>query len=223
MSGILDIENRTENWKTSYSFSPMFDGKSYKFAEMLVGSTEFQPHEVGLELFWKGVRYYRHSKDIPRRDLDLKVKEAYDLNFVDLRRDILDFQGFAGLTAAHYESTGDDAASKLTNNLLGTEIDVVLESPDHLFIGEVKHEWTFGADGRLVLVHQLVRQFVAATILMRLVGDDKKVVPFVVGDNIDQLKKTSQVRFVIDQCWLKESNVLDWSDVKRAYVVQSFI
>ena len=127
MSGILGIENRTENWRTTVYFSPMFSGKSYKFAEVLGATPAFPPAAVRIELFWKGVRDYRHSKDIPRRDLDLKVKEAYDLNFVGLRRDILDFQGFAGLTAAHYESTGDDAASKLTNNLLGTEIDVVLE------------------------------------------------------------------------------------------------
>ena len=46
------------------------------------------------------------------------------------------------------------------NSLLGTEVDVVLETPKHLFIGEVKHESTFEADGKLVLVHQLMRQYV---------------------------------------------------------------
>ena len=82
-------------------------------------------------------------------------------------------------------------------------------SSKHLFIGEVKHESTFGADGKLVLVHQLVRQHVTATILLQIAGEHKEVIPFVVGDSTNYLKKTSQVRFMIDQHWLKESNVLD--------------
>lgn len=196
MSGILDIENRTENWKTACSFSPMFNKKSYKFAEVLGDSPGFEPHEVRLELFWKGVRDYRHSKGISVGDLERKVIEAYDKKFQDLRRKIVDSKYFAELAAANYESSGNGVANKLTNNLLGTEIDVVLESPHHIFIGEVKHESTFGADGRLVLVHQLVRQFVTATILMTLVGDDRKLVPFVVGDAKDKLKKALQVRFM---------------------------
>ena len=77
-------------------------------------------------------------------------------------------------------------------------------------------ESTFVADGKLVLVHQLIRQYVTATILLQLVGDRKEVTPFVVGDNTDYLKKTSQVRFMIDQCWLRQTNILDWEDIKRA-------
>ena len=77
-------------------------------------------------------------------------------------------------------------------------------------------ESTFVADGKLVLVHQLIRQYVTATILLQLVGDRKEVIPFVVGDNTDYLKKTSQVRFMIDQCWLRQTNILDWEDIKRA-------
>ena len=118
-----------------------------------------------------------------------------------------------------YEPGGENGESRLTNNVLGAEIDVVLETPDDLFIGEVKHEYAFGADGKLVLVHQLIRQFATATILLRLAGKDKEVVPFVVGDSADYLKKTSQVRFMIFQGWLKEANVLNWEDIGRAQVV----
>ena len=123
------------------------------------------------------------------------------------------------MEGGHYVSDGERAESRLTNNLLGTEIDVVLETPKHLFIGEVKHESTFGADGKLVLVHQLVRQYVTATILLQIAGEHKEVIPFVVGDNTDYLKKTSQVRFMISQGWLSQANVLDWGDVKRAQVL----
>ena len=145
--------------------------------------------------------------------------EAYDRNFSSLRGDVLGFQEFAELEGGHYVSDGERAESRLTNNLLGTEIDVVLETPKHLFIGEVKHGSTFGADGKLVLVHQLIRQYVTATILLQIAGEHKEVIPFVVGDSTDYLKKTSQVRFMIRQGWLSQANVLDWGDVKRAQVL----
>ena len=142
--------------------------------------------------------------------------ESYNQNFSNLRRDVLASDNFWELQDDHYVSSGDSAASRLTNNLLGTEVDVVLETPKHLFIGEVKHESSFGADGKLVLVHQLIRQYVTATILLQLVGARKEVIPFVVGDDTDYLKKTSQVRFMVDQCWLRQTNILDWEDIKRA-------
>jgi len=40
------------------------------------------------------------------------------------------------------------------------------------------------------------------------------VIPLVVGDRVEYLKKTSQVKFMINQGWLKETNVLDWEQVK---------
>ena len=209
MSGILGIENRTENWRTTVYFSPMFSEKSYKFAEVLGATPAFSPAAVRIELFWKGIRDYRHREGISRKDLERKVVEAYDRNFSNLRGDVLGFQEFAELEGGHYVSDGERAESRLTNNLLGTEIDVVLETPKHLFIGEVKHESTFGADGKLVLVHQLVRQYVTATILLQIAGENKEVIPFVVGDSTDYLKKTSQVRFMISQGWLSQANVLD--------------
>ena len=46
-----------------------------------------------------------------------------------------------------------------------------------------------------------------------------RVIPFVVGDSTDYLKKTSQVRFMISQGWLSQANVLDWGDVERAQVL----
>ena len=219
MSGILGIENRTENWRTTVYFSPMFSGKSYKFAGALGATPAFPSAAVRIELFWKGIRDYRHREGISRKDLERKVVEAYDRNFSNLRGDVLGFQEFAELEGGHYVSDGERAESRLTNNLLGTEIDVVLETPKHLFIGEVKHESTFGADGKLVLVHQLIRQYVTATILLQIAGENKEVIPFVVGDSTDYLKKTSQVRFMISQGWLSQANVLDWGDVKRAQVL----
>ena len=216
MSGILGIENRTENWKTTVYFSQMFGGKSHRLAEILGATPELPPGEVKLELFWKGVRDYRYQEGLSRRELEVRVVKSYNQSFHNLRRDVLASQEFLELQDDHYVSSGDSAASRLTNNLLGTEIDVVLETPNHLFIGEVKHESTLGADGKLVLVHQLIRQYVTATILLQLVGDHKEVIPFVVGDDTDYLKRNSQIRFMINQGWLRQTNILDWKDIKRA-------
>ena len=180
-------------WNTAVYFSPMFGGKSQRLAEMLGATPELPPDEVRLELFWKGIRDYRYREGLSRRELEGRVVESYNQNFSNLRRDVLASDNFWELQDDHYVSSGDSAASRLTNNLLGTEIDVVLETPNHLFIGEVKHESTLGADGKLVLVHQLIRQYVTATILLQLVGDHKEVIPFVVGDDTDYLKRTPRL------------------------------
>ncbi len=183
----------------------------------MLGATPGLPaSEVKIELFWKGTRDYRYQEGLSRRELEVRVLKSYNQSFPDLRKDVLSSQEFWELQDDHYVSSGDSTAGRLTNNLLGTEIDVVLETPDHLFIGEVKHESTFGADGKLVLVHQLIRQYVTATILLQLVGDRKEVIPFVVGDDTDYLQRNSQVRFMIDQGWLRQTNILDWEDIKRA-------
>ena len=218
MSSILAIENRTENWRTSVYFSPMFAGKSYKFAEILGDATEFLPDEVEIELFWSGIRDYRYREGLSKNDLEGRVVETYDKKFSELRTHVLAFSGFSELKEYHYISSGEKAARGLTNNLIGTELDVVLETPKQLFIGEAKHKSTFGARGKLVLVHQLIRQYVAANILLELTGVDKEIVPFVVGGSTDYLKKTSQVRFMISQGWLSQKNILDWEDVKRTQI-----
>ena len=172
-----------------------------------------ESNDVKIELFWKGMRDYFYREGLSREELVQRAADLYDRNFSNLRQEVMAFQEFRALKEDHYTST-PETANRLTNSLLGTEVDVVLETPKHLFIGEVKHESTFGADGKLVLVHQLMRQYVTATILLQLSGEYKAVIPLVVGDRVEYLKKTSQVKFMINQGWLKETNVLDWEQVK---------
>ena len=50
-----------------------------------------------------------------------------------------------------------------------------------------------------------------AKILVDLAKTGKEVVVFVVGFNENRL----QVQFMIKQGWMKASNVLSWSDIKR--------
>ena len=96
------------------------------------------------------------------------------------------------------------------NNLTNTEIDVVLQTPECLLIGEAKGEADLDGTGNLILVHQLVRQYVMAWMLVVLTGFNKKVIPFVVGVNKEQV----QVQFMMDQGWLNPGNILSWKDIK---------
>ena len=70
-------------------------------------------------------------------------------------------------------------------------------------------------------MHQLIRQYVMAKTLMdRLESDGlakKNVIPFVVGDDVGSLKKRRQVEFMLNQCWLKEKNILSWNEIQKLH------
>ena len=207
--GILKIRNRTENWKTAHDFAPLFrdaEGRR-RLAERLLGKPVRS--EVSLELFWFGMRDYVH--ECPEAGDPDGLAERYGRLFPDLRKQAEGFGQFNKLSERHY-AVADKA--KLASNLLHTEIDIVLESQRHLFIGEAKDESNFGADGRNVLVHQLVRQYVMAAILLDLKGSKKQIVPFVVGEDKDQLRRIKQVEFMVAQEWMSRDNVLGWDDVR---------
>ena len=218
---ILGIENRSENWKTALHFSPLFGGNGVRLIERLGESPRPRPDDVKLELFWKGMRDFLHRDSEKKEPARGQLKEAARGQFVDLylrlfpdlRTDIEKFGAFRNLKPHNYDVSTDERMAKLFDNLFNTEIDVVLETPDKLFIGEAKHEMGFGANSNLILVHQLMRQYVTATILIEFSNNQKEVVPFVVCDSVKKFLKTSQVRFMISQGWLKENNVLGWDKV----------
>lgn len=215
---ILGINNRTENWKTARHFHPFFGDESVELAERLGEPEETARGKVHLELYWKGMRDHLHKQK--RKIADGDFAESYTCRFAGLRKSVEDFTisgspGFQELNDCNYDVSRKDRMAKLRNNLINTEIDIVLESPDHLYIGEAKHEMSFGADGSLILVHQLIRQYVMAKILLDIRGCTRDVVPFVVGDNAERLKKNRQVAFMICQGWMEKDNVLEWDDVKE--------
>ena len=213
--GILGISNRTENWKTAEHFYGLSKPGRGRLVEKL---SRIPPAgEIKLELFWYGMRDYIHQYDGGAEEVLAKVADIYSHKFSNLRGHIEKSKHrFGALKPHNYKGTPKNE-EKLLSNLLHTEIDVVLETSDHLFIGEAKDESKFGADGKHVLVHQLIRQYVTAKVLVCLKGKEKKVVPFIVGDKckLDSIKRTSQVRFMIDQCWLKECNILSWDYIKE--------
>ena len=208
--GILGIENRTENWKTSRYFAPLFGEKATHLAERL------GEDGVRLELFWTGMRdYINEPPDGASAPTPQNLAERYGYLFPDLRERIERFDGFRELREDNYRVSNPSQKERLYNNLLHTEIDIVLETPSYLFIGEAKHESDFGAEGSSILVHQLIRQHVMATILIDCLESKKSVVHFVVGDDKEQLNKFDQVKFMMEQDWLPERNVLSWDDIKE--------
>ena len=205
--GVLGIENRTENWKTAQ----LLRGRSEAGLARRLGEPDATPaDDIRIELFWYGVR------DSGRLNHHHCSIERYHSQFADLRQQICDFkeQPFRTLKSHNYVVSRETEEDFL-NNLRNTEIDIVLETPERLFIGEAKHESGFGGDGKLILVHQLIRQFVTVTILLDLLDKTKEVVPFVVADadKLDSVKNTAQVKFMIDRGWLKAENVLSWQEI----------
>lgn len=235
--GILGITNRSENWKTAQSFAPFFecDSARTRLAKRLLGplknGREVELGTVKIELFWKGMRDHIQVKDanhkfkehaLSRRRKDLA--ERYTSLFPDLRCDIKKYIEQSGspmsLQTHNYNPIEDD--EEFYNNLRNTEIDIVLATSKYLFVGEAKHESSFDVKYKYVLMHQLIRQYVMARILVSCRDPRVEVVPFVVADNPAELKKPHrnlkhihQISFMLDHCLLKEENILSWDSIGK--------
>jgi hypothetical protein len=87
-----------------------------------------------------------------------------------------------------------------------------------MLIGEVKHTQTFGADSKLIIVHQLVRQYIMASILAEELSQHKNekciVIPFVIADS--NAIKTGQVKLLQYLGWLNINNLLPWSFIDQS-------
>lgn len=227
--GILCIQNRTENWKTALSFSPFFQEESRRhLVQTLALDPDYQPAYSKLELFWRGMRDHLHKyheeKVTEAKDLAFRYRIHFSSATMNLRETVKKFEcsrrsNFGSVSnAQNYCAEGYE--KKLYSNLLNTEIDIVLETPEYLFIGEAKAEMDFGADGNLVLIHQLIRQYVMATLLVdRLAQKDsrykREVVPFLVGQDKQALKDKCQVEFMMSQGWIDEARILSWEEIEN--------
>lgn len=214
---ILGSENHTENWMTARTFAPLLrdDGLRRRFAGQLLDEPLPGSADVSIELFWRGMRDYVHQ--CPEAGDPDDLAQRYARLFPDLREQVGKFGRFRRLRE-HAYAASDKAG--LARNVKGAEIDIVLETPGCLLIGEAKNEDEFDTNGKDVLVHQLVRQYVTAAILLDLmrhkkkIEGEKRIVPFVVGGDKDRLHRKEQVRFMIAQEWMRAENVLDWGDVR---------
>lgn len=203
--GILGIRNRTENWKTARYFAPFFGHGAKKLAKYLSG----EPIEssVRLELYWKGMRDFLDGRDENKWKAEIAERFRDSKLFGNLRERVLDFVGFQALKDHNYTAETEG----LYGNLYHTEIDIVLESQHALFIGEAKGEMSLSADSKLVLVHQLIRQYVMANILVDIIGVQKCVVPFVVGCD----ERQHQIQFMVGQGWMKKRHILRWDQIEQ--------
>jgi len=231
---ILEIPNRTENWLTARTFAAVIAGvRQNELATQIIGNAKgiqlsFRQDEVQLELYWKGFRDYCKLKGKTRNNKAFRRKttDRYQELFPNLRERIEGYdkrveagQPSLNLKEPHNYRASDDKSSRwLYNNLLNTEIDIVLSAPGYLLIGEAKHEETFGADSKHVLVHQLVRQYVMASIVADMVDSDQQreskteVIPFIVGDKVT---KTAQVQLLQSMEMLHPDNVISWDQLKQ--------
>lgn len=230
---ILGIENRTENWRTAYEFAPLFTKRQARLGlvnQLLKPYGKEEEGCVSLELYWKGLRDYLYCKQGAKNkkltdEIIQSMAQKYVKLFPDLRNTVEEYRTqdnrdtystFAELDEQNYlVAERGKSKSVLANNLYNTEVDIVLESPNFLFLGEAKHESSFSSDKEHILVHQLIRQYVMASVLLDCLGCGKTVVPFVVGGDASRLKRNSQVDFMIWKCWMSKRNVLSWSDISK--------
>ena len=226
--GILGIENRTENWKTARVFSPFFEDSAacYRLAEKIDAPPSNPSSETRFELYWKGMRDYINSPldgaSAPTRQ---DLAECYNCLFPGLRDEIEKSGRFPKLQDHNYRASSEDTKKRLCrqrrlyNNLFYTEIDIVLETPNRLFVGEAKLESKLAGKGHYILVHQLIRQHVMEKILIDICDSKqeikKEVAHFLVGDKdeLNELNNSAQVKFMKEQGWLKK--VLSWDDITK--------
>ena len=218
---ILGITNRTENWKTATYFAPLFGHASARVARRLLPDAQeqaaLQPSDVRLELFWRGIRDYIWQRGGSSPDDAADFAERYERLFQTLHQEVTDFREFRPLKPWNYKTDTAEKRSRLESNLRNTEFDIVVESPTHLFIGEAKHEMSFGTSSKDVLTHQLIRQYVTAHVLLDLLGHHREVVPFVVADDLDEIHKKKQVQFMLDQQWMRRENVIEWGEIEALW------
>ena len=231
--GILGITNRSENWKTVEHFYGLDNDAKTRLVEQLGIPEGLPARDIRIEFFWYGIRDYLDQVNVSIRPDHGVIARSYEELFGDLREKLENYRTksrphkFRRFQDHNYDASEENWET-LFNNLSRAEIDVVLETPDHLFIGEAKHESKLRGRGKLVLVHQLIRQYVMANVLVNLVAAarnsaPKQVIPFVVGDDIVNLRKFHQVEFMIQQhnCnrspgdWLREGNVLSWECIRQ--------
>ena len=113
---VLEIKNRTENWKTARSMSSMFGDGAVHLARRLGEARETRPADVKLELFWKGVRDHRARPDTDKQQFDKELVGSYRCSFEDLGKRIEDYGGFRP-RARNYD-VSNEHESMLVNNLV---------------------------------------------------------------------------------------------------------
>lgn len=221
--GILGIHNRTENYQTATRLAKLLNPNSVAARRNLVKklSSDADRDFVEVELFWHGFRDYVDCSEKSKDEIRKSSVEFYDETFKDLGNNIRTKEYRNKLlqnpqkNIDHcYNPKTKRARENFFNNLIGTEIDIVLQTPSHLFIGEAKYLEGFSANSDLVLVHQLIRQFVMAKTVLHLTeSSEMHLVQFIVGMKCDVAY--GQVNFMEECHELQRNNILTWEQLSE--------
>ena len=215
---ILGIKNRTENWSmVNQLLGGGISSVAHRLKCALDGGSCFQSttEPLEMEFFWYGYRDYIKSSQSNGKDFYNKMVQRYNKLFPNLRSDIENFVKETNdlrPVSGHNYVANKETSKKLFNNLLHTEIDIILETNDNIYIGEVKDSQNFDAKSKYVLVHQLLRQYVMVSMLVDEINVYKNLVPFIIG-NDDSIKRKGQVYLMKRLGYLKSNNVLCWPDI----------
>ena len=176
--------------------------------------------QVKLELFWNGIR--DHLEQVKKRSREAILKEnvaklvgCYEGTpcLSDLSKRIEEYCKSQGVEVSpwHYQNyrVSGRGPNELASNIFHTEIDIVLETPERIYIGEAKYEEDLGENPKWALAHQLVREYVAARVLVSLTECKREVVPFTVWRH-PRAHGRRQTAFMIWRGWMSQNNVLTW-------------
>lgn len=222
--GILHICNRTENWRTARYVIPFLEDKDalLRLVQKLNPDDTTPNHKIELELFWQGGRDLRlkltpcdaKAADKAKAKLKCELIALYKEEFRTLREDIENFGcRFRNLKEDNYVVDKPHREDIFLSNVIHTEIDMVIQSENYLYIGEMKYEAPFSANSKHVLVHQLIRQYVVSKLLVsHQKCKIRSVKQFVV---VKKKPASNQLDFVKYQGWLCDKNILTWNDLDR--------
>lgn len=224
---MLQIQNRSENWRLAKAF---INGGGVLLArsisDRVLSNSQHRSNtkDIEYELFWTGYRDYCDNVEDKLRNPELgnRALHFYTEHFNNLYENIeeynqnnspsLEIEREKNNYTVNRETLGD-----FLKNLYYTEIDIVIRIENFLLIGEVKHTQTFGSKSEHVLVHQLVRQYVMASILTKELSERDNtaytVVPFIIANNIE---RNGQVRLLESLGWLHRDNIIPWESIENS-------
>lgn len=219
---MFKIVNKSENWRIAKLF---INGSGEKVAKSIAEKVLLNcnlPNSTSIEyeLFWKGYRDYCDHIDGKGRNVDIKDRalQVYNAKFKSLRAEIEKYNAsyFPRLNlddCGRNYTVSSESIDDFFRNLYNTEIDIVIRAGDCFLIGEVKHTQSFSADSGHILVHQLLRQYVVASIILeeisRMESKKFRVIPFIIADG--NAKNTGQIKLLQHLGWLNEKNIFSWS------------
>jgi len=207
-SGILGIENLTENWKTAQTFLKLKHEKKLSSFLALLGFQNVDEEVINMELFWKGFRDCCKKENV----FPFSFNHPYNNLFNNLKTKLAN-EGFE-LNDVNYNS---NCIKSLFSNMKNQEIDIVIETPKQIFIGEAKYTTKgFSDNKKYFLPHQFIRQYVTTKLLLNHKQVKKEVIQFLVCEKktVKKFEEDPQVLFMKKYYKFKLKRIIPWEDIE---------